>query len=766
MNDKTYSLYAVIVAVIVLSVCAVMAVHVSVSYVTMKNRVVEDTRARAESTLASLQKNIAGFMESFAANEYEKLILTEMDFPDFHAIVVEDYNLGSILGMNAYVTGKIRDDAWRPIDYDRDNPNHRHVVKDCVQKSIQPILSSSGQQIGSVTVCVFGHSLQMALRDVVVTQGINAAAIALLLIMTLFYTLHRIVLKPVSKIARTLTMVDPDGIPRASVTVRGPREISSLSSSVNAMIEAIRNSRRELMEQHEKLREERNRFQLAVQGSQDGLWDWNPVTGEVFFSDQWQAMIGYAPGEIGNTFAEWSNRIHPDDLTRAVEAVNAHLNGETELYEVRHRMACKNGAWKWILARGKALFDDQGKPIRVVGFHTDVTREVEHQEELSEARRQAEQASQAKSEFLASMSHELRTPLNAILGFSQLLKYDPKNPLTPAQLDHVESIIMGGEHLLELVNEILDLARIEAKQEPMSLEDVDAYAVIAESVALSAPLAKSKNITIEDRGGEGSSPVLRTDRKRFKQILLNLLSNAIKYNHAGGTVTVSSEEMDQGYLRVRVSDTGRGIAPQDFNKVFHLFQRLGEDPAIAHEGTGIGLTVTKLLVERMAGRVDFESELGKGSTFWFELPLASNHEAVIWADTLRIGVDAIDKDHQGIVVLMNKASHRDIDETDMDGLVRQLLDHARQHFRREEAVMRVCHFPDLESHRAIHQDLTRQIEALETQWRQTHDLAIVNDIRELLRTLWIGHVMRDDVKISAYAEGKSHEILKALKGLA
>ncbi|NQU57658.1 MAG: bacteriohemerythrin [Rhodospirillales bacterium] len=381
------------------------------------------------------------------------------------------------------------------------------------------------------------------------------------------------------------------------------------------------------------------------------------------------------------------------------------------------------------------------------------------------AREEAEEANKAKSEFLASMSHELRTPLNAVLGFAQMLQFDPKNVLSPAQNVHVESILEGGNHLLELVNEILDLAKIEVGQFDLSLEEVNANAAVADCVALTIPLGEPRDITIIDQFNGRSLSLLFTDHLRFKQILFNLLSNAIKYNKDGGTVTVSAGETDNGFLRISVTDTGVGIAKEDYESVFRLFHRLGADPMIAREGTGIGLTVTKLLVERMAGRIDFESEEGIGSTFWIELPLASNEEVIIWNSTLRVGVDAIDKDHQTLASLLNRVTHGSVDEGVLDQAVEELIDYTQYHFQREEAVMEVCVYPDLEAHRGRHKDIVIQANVLANALRKEHDPETLYRLRKFLRDWLFGHIIKVDTDLARFAKGKDKDIRKALENL-
>lgn len=240
----------------------------------------------------------------------------------------------------------------------------------------------------------------------------------------------------------------------------------------------------------------------------------------------------------------------------------------------------------------------------------------------------AEAANRAKSDFLRSMSHELRTPLNAILGFAQILRSDPKKSLSPYQVEHIDHILGGGNHLLELVNQVLDLARVEADKLDLSLEDVDVSEVVAECVALTLPLGEPNGVQIIDEFIGGPSTHLYVDRLRFKQILINLLSNAVKYNKHGGTVIIEGSEVGDDVLRLSVADTGIGIADKDHSRVFRMFDRLGTVSTLAHDGAGIGLTVTRFLVEKMSGRIGFESKEGIGSTFWIELPLVTSGQVV------------------------------------------------------------------------------------------------------------------------------------------
>jgi signal transduction histidine kinase/ActR/RegA family two-component response regulator len=237
--------------------------------------------------------------------------------------------------------------------------------------------------------------------------------------------------------------------------------------------------------------------------------------------------------------------------------------------------------------------------------------------DLETAREAADVANRSKSSFLSRMSHELRTPLNAVLGFAQVLDLDH---LDPNQQEAVDQILRGGKHLLGLINEVLDISRIETGDLALSSESVLVSDVVGETVDLIRPLAEQRSIQIHADHHVGESIHVFADRQRLKQILLNLLSNAVKYNRLHGSVTISCARADPTHLRIRVADTGPGIRGEQLGKVFVPFERLGAERTDI-EGTGIGLALSRRLAEAMGGTVDLESVPGEGSTFWVELPL-------------------------------------------------------------------------------------------------------------------------------------------------
>jgi PAS domain S-box-containing protein len=277
----------------------------------------------------------------------------------------------------------------------------------------------------------------------------------------------------------------------------------------------------------------------------------------------------------------------------------------------------KNGELYWVESTITPFLDHNGKPYQYVAIRTEITALKAREQELIEARTLAETANRAKSEFLSNMSHEFRTPMNAILGFAQLLDFD--ETVAAVHKDEVREILKAGRHLLEIINEILDLAKIESGRIDLSIEPTALAPLIEECIGLIRPLAEQRSIVLQQHGF--TTQAVRADRTRLRQVLLNLLSNGIKYNRDGGRIDLSLASGTEGKLRIAVADTGIGIAATNLGELFQPFSRLGAESG-SIEGTGIGLVITRRLIESMGGAVGVESTAGTGSTFWVELPAA------------------------------------------------------------------------------------------------------------------------------------------------
>ncbi|MFC1684294.1 ATP-binding protein [Pseudomonadota bacterium] len=270
-----------------------------------------------------------------------------------------------------------------------------------------------------------------------------------------------------------------------------------------------------------------------------------------------------------------------------------------------------------------------GSHALYVGVVHDETESQQIRDKLITARDAAQAANQAKSEFLSRMSHELRTPMNAILGFAQLLQTDQQTPLSTEHKESVEQISQAGWHLLNLINEVLDLSRVDTGHIEINPRGIEAGEILAECIRLISPMAENSKITLIDHASSTHALIV-ADYTRLKQVILNLLSNAIKYNQPGGSVTIEAPQVIGKHCRLAISDTGVGLSEEQTNQIFEPFTRVSKDTEQI-EGTGIGLPITRKLLELMDGRIGVKSAPGKGSTFWFELPLAG--EKVLTAHT-------------------------------------------------------------------------------------------------------------------------------------
>jgi PAS domain S-box-containing protein len=367
---------------------------------------------------------------------------------------------------------------------------------------------------------------------------------------------------------------------------------------------------RDLMAAQEK-------YHTILKTATDGFWTVNKYGRFLEVNDAYCTMSGYSRNELLN--------MHIPDLevAESAEDTRSHIekiitNG-SDRFETRHRRKDGEIINVEVSTQFMPLVDQM-----LVVFVKDITERKRTEADLIAAKEDAELANNAKSQFLSSMSHELRTPLNSILGFAQLMACN--DALSAEHKDFMREILKAGDHLLELINDVLDLAKIEAGHIDLSLEPVEVCAVVDECLSLVSNLASKRSVQISHNGLQGV--MVRADRIRLRQALLNLLSNAIKYNREGGSVKLKVQPEGQKHLRILVTDTGNGITAKHLTELFQPFNRLdAENSGI--EGTGIGLTITRRIVEMMGGTVDVQSEVGVGSTFWIELPLESMVETVL-----------------------------------------------------------------------------------------------------------------------------------------
>ncbi len=379
----------------------------------------------------------------------------------------------------------------------------------------------------------------------------------------------------------------------------------------------------------EKLRESEARLERIIRASNDGIWEWSREDKAMDFSDRCWRMLGYEQNDAvltqgRNRLQVWYELMHPEDLPRFKALLADHIT-RNRPFDIEYRMKAVDGRYRWIKGRGTAALNEAGEVVSMAGSNMDITLLKEAEERVMLAKESAERANRAKSEFLSSMSHELRTPLNAIMGFAQLFDYDSN--LNAEQNENIREIRKAGTHLLQLINDVLDLAKIESGKLSLSLEPVLPSRVVRECVQLVQSLAETRAVKVSVDYRKWSNTYIHADSVRLKQVLLNLMSNAIKYNRMGGSLEVVFYMPDEEHMRIGVRDTGVGIPKSKHKEMYQPFNRLGAEGGKI-EGSGVGLVITRRLMEMMGGTIDFESREGQGTTFWLTFKKSDQQDAV------------------------------------------------------------------------------------------------------------------------------------------
>jgi signal transduction histidine kinase len=361
------------------------------------------------------------------------------------------------------------------------------------------------------------------------------------------------------------------------------------------------------------------RLDIANDAGGIGVWDWDLAQGQVVFDQRLWQLLDLDSPPLGPLDTALAPLLHPDAIPPLRLAVQAALEQLAPLNLELRRTDRDDGQERWLHLSGRAHAGPQGHAVRLIGCAWDSSPEHVALHLLA-AKEAAEKANRAKSAFLSRMSHELRTPLNAILGFSQVMRMEAEAGDLTLKPHRVALIENAARHLLELVNEVLDVSRIESGKLELSLVPLDLQPLVAECLPLLAVKAESSGVALVDNSGAaGSCPVLG-DRLRLKEVLINLLSNAVKYNVPGGRVEVSLR-LAGPHVELRVRDTGLGLSPKQLANLFQPFNRLGAEGS-GVEGSGMGLFVTRRFVDLMGGAIDVDSSPGVGTTVTVRLNAA------------------------------------------------------------------------------------------------------------------------------------------------
>lgn len=366
-----------------------------------------------------------------------------------------------------------------------------------------------------------------------------------------------------------------------------------------------------------KVEASERQLRYALHAAGEGLWDWDIASGQLKHNGRWYDLLGYSASDMTGTVADFFRLLHPDELPEIEERIQLSLKSGVP-YHHEHRMLHQQGHWIWVLDRGEVVESAaDGQPLRMVGSFSNIQHRKQVEFDLVEAKIQAETANKAKSFFLANMSHEIRTPMNGILGMLSLLE---TSGLNEAQKEQADLIRHSTDALVKLIDEILDLSKIEAGKLELRSEAANVPALLADCVQLHEPLAKAKGIRLSVEMAQNFPNLIWSDIARIRQVINNLLSNALKFTSVGSVKVVVQFSATQ--WRCEIIDTGIGVDQSQLPLLFKPFTQADSSSTRHYGGTGLGLSICKRLVEAMGGSIGVISHQRQGSCFWFELPLS------------------------------------------------------------------------------------------------------------------------------------------------
>lgn len=528
---------------------------------------------------------------------------------------------------------------------------------DAISRELPIFYKYKGKEIniGTLTVIISLSGVYDRLYDKVITILVSNAIKTFLVAIFIFIIFHYLVTRHIVNIAAFTKALELDSREKL-VLDRKPHnndELDDLVHAYNEMQSRLNNS-------IDQLNASTARYRSLIEYSHAIPWELDLAAFRfTYVGKQAEKVLGY-PLKDWYEDNFWIRHIHSDDIEFAM-AYHKKKTGQGKDHEFEYRMLAADGSVVWI-RDDVVVIQENGIPVCLQGFMFDVTEQktaeealqhaydkleekvVARTQALMHAKNDAERANDFKTEFLGRMSHELRTPMNAILGFGQLLQAEK---LEPDQSESVDEIIRAGDHLLYLIDDVLDLSVIETGNISLSFKDFKLDDWLGECLTLVRPMAQKRGITVEVAPQSCHDEFLRMDRERLKEVLVNLLTNAIKYNHDDGNVSVHCEKCSADKLRIQVIDSGPGLSEEQQAEMFEPFNRLGAEYSDT-QGTGIGLSIARRLMELMDGAIGVLSAPGGGSTFWIDCNISP---AVIKADR-----QARDAEHLSVPVITDSCS--------------------------------------------------------------------------------------------------------------
>jgi PAS domain S-box-containing protein len=449
-----------------------------------------------------------------------------------------------------------------------------------------------------------------------------------LILMTLL--IQRLVLRPLTSLHQSL--LQKESLASFTPPPLPQNEIGFLGETLTHTFEQLKRYQDQALQLAEqKYVEIAQRYELASQATRVWIWEWQPGSDMVAVDVSLLTWLGFAPESAADSFVQCRDFfIFDGDRPQFWQMLNQGQNDALSEFTCECRLQSSEGQLFWCLLRGQLYPEQLEKTQRIIGTVTDITERKQAEDQLQESNRILARATRLKDEFLANMSHELRTPLNAILGMTEALQEEVYGNINPKQQQCLETVANSGNHLLSLINDILDLSKIEAGKIELTLIPVNVDSLCSTSLAFIRQFAQQKNIALQCEFPP-ILPTLDVDERRIRQVLINLLNNAVKFTPEGGTVTLSvaldsnlTQQNSLPQLQITVQDTGIGIAPENLDKLFQPFVQIDSALNRRYDGTGLGLALVKKIVELHGGTVGVTSQLNIGSCFFITLPYGAD----------------------------------------------------------------------------------------------------------------------------------------------
>jgi signal transduction histidine kinase len=478
------------------------------------------------------------------------------------------------------------------------------------------------------------------------TYSIYAMLLSLgIMLAFMAWLLRKLVIRPLTEITSAVSVSqDQDSM---TLPEMPNNEIGFLGTTFASVFEQLKTyKQREMDIVEKKYAEVAQRYELATRSAKVWVWDWDIETDSFVIDSVVKEWLGYTQSALPVNLATWLNYVYTSDRGLFLKNLQSHLDGKIPEFNCEHRLMDVDGNLEWFLSRGQVVRGADNKAIRAIGTITDINDIKRYEAQLQQTNQELARATRLKDEFLANMSHELRTPLNAILGMTEGLREQVFGTVNADQVESLQVIERSGLHLLSLINDILDVAKIESGQLELDCTSINVAMLCKSSLTFIKQQALNKGIQIEVKIPR-NIPELQVDERRMRQVLINLLNNAVKFTPQGGNIILevrlqdsttadksdkSSQELGQAphdsnsvslsqkYLYIDVTDTGIGISPENINRLFKPFMQIDSALNRQYEGTGLGLALVKRLVEVHGGKVSLRSQEGVGSCFTIALP--------------------------------------------------------------------------------------------------------------------------------------------------